>query len=86
MLTRDDILDLILGHLSTARGGSAPIPYSPGVSVAPGRPRGRTFLSEYVIKKMLTPTAEHLTIPRETIISPLALDWLILKGIKIIRE
>jgi hypothetical protein len=80
LLTRDDIIDLILGHLFKARG--ARIPYTP----ASGRPRGRHFLSEHVIKKMLTPQARHLTIPKESIISPLALDWLILKGIKIIRE
>ncbi len=51
---------------------------------ANGRKR-RIFLSEYDIKKMLTPQSQLLKIPDEAILSPLASDWLILKGIKVIR-
>jgi hypothetical protein len=43
-------------------------------------------LTEAVIKKALTPGGRRLTIPRNAIISPLASDWLALKGIEIVRE
>ena len=50
------------------------------------RVRGRPFLTEYDIKKALTPGALVLTIPRDAIVSPLAEDWLALKGVVIARS
>lgn len=76
MLKRDDVIDLIVRHIEAepAPGGGLP------------EARGRLFLSEYEIKKRLTPGAQLLTIPEGAIISPLALDWLALGGIKIVRQ
>jgi ethanolamine utilization cobalamin adenosyltransferase len=39
-----------------------------------------------VIKKALTPGAQRITIPEDAILSPLAQDWLALKGIEIERR
>lgn len=47
---------------------------------------GRNFLSEYDIKKLLKKNPLLLCIPKQTIISPLAQDWLLEKNIKIIYE
>ena len=55
---------------------------SPEATVRRG---GRIFLSEYEIKKLLQ-TGEILKIPASAILSPLAQDWLALKGVKIVRE
>ncbi|OGR87925.1 MAG: hypothetical protein A3J74_08950 [Elusimicrobia bacterium RIFCSPHIGHO2_02_FULL_57_9] len=106
MLTRDDLIDLILRHLrpavcapeASSKGPPGPAERNASLRPAPEAqshkerrferpsPAGRLFLSEYEIKKRLTETAQHLTIPEEAILSPLASDWLVLKGIKIIRE
>lgn len=80
MLTRDDLIDLLVAGL--AKAGPAPAVSPPPVKAA----RGRPFLSEYEIKKRLTPTGKRLTIPGNSILSPLALEWLTLKGIEIVRE
>ncbi len=47
---------------------------------------GRRFLTEYEIKEALTPNMKRLTIPKDAIVSPLAEDWLVLKGIRIVRS
>lgn len=81
MLTRDDLIDLIMEGLRLGAGPSpAPAP------VESKSAKGRLFLSEYDIKKRLTPQSRLLTIPKDAIISPLATDWLVLKGIKIVRQ
>ena len=90
MLTRDDLIDLLLAGLAKA-GPAATPPASGGpagarASQAPQDPKGRPFLSEYDIRKRLTAGRNRLTIPRQSILSPLALDWLTLQGIEIIRE
>jgi hypothetical protein len=92
VFTRDDLIDLIVSRLK-AEIQAAPKADSSAISAPQGKsypytmlPKGRIFLSEYEIKKRLTVSGEHLTIPREAIISPLAVDWLVLKGIKIVRE
>lgn len=56
-----------------------------GAATALPRP-GRLFLSEYDVKMRLTPQSQQLKIPGDAILSPLAADWLVLKGIKIIKE
>jgi hypothetical protein len=48
-------------------------------------PAGRVFLSEYDIKKRLTPDGLSLTIPVNAILSPLVTDWLTLSGIEVVR-
>lgn len=78
MLRREDLLDAIFAHLAkTAPARKDPVPTGP---------KGRLFLSEYDIKKRLTPGGTRLTIPKDAIVSPLAQDWLTLKGISVVRE
>ena len=82
MFTRDDLIDAVLRRLKAADPpASAPAAPSPVVA----RVRGRLFLTERDIKKALTLGALVLTIPRDAIISPLAQDWLALKGVVIVR-
>jgi len=80
MLTRDDVIDIILERLSAP---AAPLPARGRLA---GDIRGRKFLSEYDIRKQLTVNSQELKIPRDSIISPLAEDWLTLRRIKITRE
>ena len=81
MLTRNDIIDVILRHLSRSLAG----PFRP--QAAPNdKPAGRLFLTEHEIKKRLTSHPEELKIPKNAILSPLAEDWILLKGIRVIRE
>lgn len=80
MYTRDDLIDAILRRLKEPAAPAAPVPRAPAASR-----KGRVFLSEYDVKKALTPGETHLTIPKDAIVSPLAQEWLALKGIRIIR-
>ena len=48
-------------------------------------PSGRIFFSEFEIKRMIQ-NDRTLKLPKRSIVSPLAQDWLILKGIKVIKE
>ena len=75
MWTRNDLVDWLMERLAP----------SAAAVKAPG-PKKKVFLSEYEIKRMLTPLSQHLKIPKEAILSPLAVDWLTLKGIKVVRE
>lgn len=86
MLKRDDLIDLIVSHLSAAKRGGGQPPTKEKRLLPPMLPKGRLFLSEHEIKKRLTPQAQRLTIPRDAIVSPLAQDWLVLKGLKVVRE
>jgi hypothetical protein len=94
MLTRDDLIDLLVAGLAKA-GPAAAFAPAPAAGKAGARaakisplpgPMGRVFLSEYEIKKRLTAGGNRLTIPKNSILSPLALDWLTLQGIQIVRE
>ena len=49
-------------------------------------PRGRRFLSEFEVKSILTPGSQVLKIPPGAILSPLAQDWLTLKGIRVVSQ
>lgn len=110
MLTRDDLIDIVVSHLVGEPGKGAPQPKAaePGGSRAaedpkkpaerrngryvvksglpPPGPIGKLFLSEYDLKKRLTPGTARLTIPKGAIVSPLAQDWLTLKGIEVVQE
>lgn len=59
-------------------------PSSPWPSAPSGK--GRVFLSEYHVRKALTPGSRDLTIPKDAIVSPLALEWLALQGVRIVRS
>jgi hypothetical protein len=67
-------------------GSSAPPPGTRKRSSLDDEIPGRKFLSEYDIRKRLTANSQELRIPKDSIISPLAVDWLTLGRIKIIRE
>jgi hypothetical protein len=87
VLTRDDLIDLLVAGL--AKAGPAAAASAPAGAVPAGSLhdlKGRVFLSEYEIKKRLTAGSNRLTIPKRSILSPLALDWLTLQGIQIVRE
>ena len=86
MFTRDDLIDAILSRLGRP---AAPSPARPSRALEGARPnntRGRAFLSEYDIKKALTPGAQLLTIPKDAIVSPLAQEWLDFQGIAVVRK
>jgi len=86
MFKRDDLIDLILSRLKAGPGpGPAGDAHKESPSPYEMLPKGRIFLTEYEIKKRLTGSELHLTIPKDAIISPLAADWLVLNGIKVVR-
>lgn len=74
----EDIKDALLRRLAPWGAASAVVPEEPPK-------RGRLFLSEYDIRRALTPGSLTLTIAKDAIVSPLALEWLALSGIRIIR-
>jgi hypothetical protein len=97
MLTRDDLLDIIMERLpmpmacnafpdARQDGGTAVPPTATRRNRLDEEIRGRKFLSEYDIRKQLTVNSQELRIHKDSIISPLATDWLTLRRIKIIRE
>jgi hypothetical protein len=96
MLTRDDLIDIVMERLAAAPMTGNAQPKACGSALAPtaaakrGRLdddiQGREFLSEYDIRKRLTANSQELRIPKDSIISPLAVDWLTLRRIKIIRQ
>lgn len=79
MLTRDDLIDIVVAGFAQAKPAVA------ASRVNQSGPRGRLFLSEHDIKKRLTPGGLRLTIPGTAILSPLVTDWLTLRGIEIVR-
>ena len=85
-----DITDAFLRALAPSRAKApeaAPPPPVPAPQPPAGPPRkGRVFLSEYHIRKALTPGSRDLTIPKDAIVSPLALEWLALQGVRIVRS
>lgn len=85
MLTRNDLIDLIVRYIGAERG-SAPKELIRKESSRLPELRGRRFLTEYELKRQLTGQSQQLTIPKDAIVSPLALDWLALGRIKVVRE
>ena len=114
MLTRDDLIDAIVGHIlrsqeygsfrkeigkqgSVKEGPRARIdaaPPFPSGRRTPSEgskasrldsegPKGRPFLTERDIRRLLAPGAHEISVPAGAIISPLAADWLILSGIRV---
>ena len=81
MLTRDDLIDIVIASLAKAKGAAGALR-----TWNPTGPIRKVFLSEYDIKKRLTAGGLRLTIPGNAILSPLVSDWLILRGIEVMRE
>ena len=95
-----DITDAFLRALR--HGAGAPLPGAgapfPGAGAAPQPPaetparaparteKGRPFLTDYHVRRALTPGSRDLTIAKDAIVSPLALEWLALKGVRIVRS
>jgi hypothetical protein len=77
----DDLVDALLEEVER-RSPASP----PASKPLDGVPKGRRFLSEHEILRMLTPGAQLLRIPRGAILSPLAQDWLALKGVRAVSE
>ncbi|MDE1976461.1 MAG: hypothetical protein KGL04_01335 [Elusimicrobia bacterium] len=92
MLTRDDLIELIVSHLIKEGGAGEAVrpPAAPAASAATvgmeQGPRGRRFISEYELRRMIKPGASRVAVPKDAIVSPMALDWLVLKGIAVDRE
>jgi len=99
VFTRDDLIDAIVRHLQKAQAAGSrmsPKPFPPLLPVAssvkrspaqpPPGPRGRLFVTELDIKKRLTAGQTRLTLPADAIVSPLAADWLVLKGITVVYQ
>lgn len=95
MFTRNDLVDAIVSHLTAGVSRAAPAK-EPAAAVShnrlsPAGPKGRRFLSEFDIKRRLTSDGltgkrPRLTLAPDEIVSPLAVDWLVLKGVEIVRE
>jgi len=87
VLTRDDLIDLLVAGLAKAGPAAASsVPPAPRPARTLPPVSGRLFLTEREIKKRLTPGGNRLTIPKNSIVSPQASDWLTLRGIEIVRE
>ncbi len=93
MLTQDDLVDLLVEHLK-AKLSAPPKPGAsttgaaalvPRVSRLEARTGGRLFLSEYDVRRRLN-GGKTLKIPRGAIVSPLAQEWLALKGVAVVEE
>ena len=77
-ISSEDLVDILWETLKLK--GSALGPRKAAV------PRGgRVFLSEYEIKRMIEGNG-ILRVPENAILSPLAQDWMTLKGIRVVRE
>lgn len=100
MYKREDLVDWVMERLAARNGtpGAAAAPAAPAPGPGPkgaekalpaaaGTPRaGRIFLSEHDIRRRLTGGGKELRIPRGAIISPLAQDWLVLAGVRVVEE
>lgn len=82
MASEREILEILeeLGVLSKA----LPAPRAPMTPGPTGK--GRLFISEYEVKARLTDGQGPLILPKGAILSPLAQEWLDLRGIDITWE
>jgi len=71
LLKRSDVVDILAGLLAES---------------GPEAPAKRVFLSDWELKKLRVPGAKTLRVPKGSIISPLAADWLDFEGIEVIFE
>jgi len=78
MLTKGAVEDLIMQHLRPAPGAAAP------ASKKVPELRHRVFLSDLDLRRLYQPGSKTVTVPADTIVSPLSMDWLDYDGIKII--
>ena len=86
MLTRDDLIDLLMQHLASAGYGKKAEAAAAVDRWTEAKPKGRLFLSEYDVKKRLARDGQSVPVPRDAILSPLAQEWLTMRRIKIIHE
>lgn len=90
MYSRNDLIDALLRHLGPRLGVSRRSPYAPlpapkpaGKALPLPPPGKKRFMTEFEVRKKLTPQTKVLTIPTDVIVSPLAQEWLALRGIRI---
>lgn len=81
MLTRGDIADALYERLFRGKSGEAP---ARAAGKAP--PAKKIFLSDWELRRMMKPGQKKLVVPRNAIVSPLAMDWLDYNGVEITRE
>jgi len=88
----EDLVDVIYESLPLEASPGVCVSISPPEGLSPERdrfskePSGRRFFSEYEIKKLLTLEERRLRIPKGSILSPLAQEWLQEKDINIAYE
>ena len=80
MFTRDDLVDWLVELLSAQSHGRV----SDGKK--PEGPPRRVFVSDWELRRLRRPGENTLRLPRGTIVSPLAQDWIDFEGIKIFFE
>lgn len=79
MLTKGAIEDLIMQHLSgRAREGAPDAPRKPAAQAR------KVFVSDWELRRMYKPGEKTVTVPANSIISPLSADWLDYDGVKVI--
>ena len=82
MLTKNDIADIIFGHLAGGSGRRT----VPSAKSAASRPLPKkVFISDWELKKLYQPGQKSIRIPSNAIISPLSRDWLDYAGIEVLR-
>jgi hypothetical protein len=88
MLTRGDIADALYERLFRGRAEEAASRRT-GDAVrhgVPEAPAKKVFLSDWELRRMMKPGQKRLAVPRNAIVSPLAMDWLDYNGVEITRE
>jgi hypothetical protein len=75
MFTKDDLMDVIMKHLSTG-----------GIREERGETTAKIFISDWELRRMLKPGEQIVKVPKNAIISPLSRDWLDFNNIKIVYE
>lgn len=80
MFTRDDLVDWLVELLSAKDGRRVPC------GETPDGPPKRVFVSDWELRRMRRPGEKIINLPRGTIVSPLAQDWIDYEGIKILFQ
>lgn len=71
------------GHREGKWGFHVQTPYNPSWTSLPMK---RPFISDFMVRHMVSKDKKEIRIPKNAIVSPLAEEWLTLNGIKIKRE
>ncbi|HOX22152.1 MAG TPA: hypothetical protein PLL10_01705 [Elusimicrobiales bacterium] len=80
MFTRDDLIDWLVELLAAQDKGRA----TDGEK--PQGPLRRVFISDWELRRLRRPGEKTIRLPRGSIVSPLARDWIDYEGIRLIFE